>query len=103
MRYARGVQFAGDVPTGRPIRARRAPAMPICPFYREDQVARERRKKRRLEAAGAPPPVAAPWCAHLYSPVTKYIATIVSGGHERLCCSGDLAKCQVRPSRRPKI
>jgi hypothetical protein len=77
--------------------------MPICPFYREDQVVKERRQQRRAEAPGAPPAFAAPWCAHLYSPVTKYVATIVSGGHARLRCAGDLTRCQVRPSRRPKV
>jgi hypothetical protein len=77
--------------------------MPLCPFYREDQVAKERRQKRRTEAPGEPPVLAAPWCAHLYSPVTKYVATIVSGGHTRLRCAGELARCQVRPSRRPKV
>jgi hypothetical protein len=77
--------------------------MPICPFYREAALSNERRKSLRIDAPGTPPRVVAPWCAHLYSPVTKYVATIVSGGHERLKCTGDLGRCQVRPSRRPRM
>jgi hypothetical protein len=75
----------------------------MAPYSRQDLVVMARRQQRRAEAPGAPPAFAAPWCAHLYSPVTKYVATIVSGGHARLRCAGDLTRCQVRPSRRPKV
>jgi hypothetical protein len=76
--------------------------MAVCPFYRVQQIVIERRRKRRDEdAVKAPRP--APWCAHLYSPVTKYVATVIVGGSNKLRCGGDLDKCQVPPTRRPKL
>jgi hypothetical protein len=73
-----------------------------CPFYRLDKASVERRKQRRAGSL-QPPSLAAPWCAHLFSPVSKYVATRIVGGTEKLRCGGDLAKCQVSPSLRPKI
>jgi len=45
----------------------------------------------------------AAWCAHLYSPVSKYVATTIAGGADKLQCHGDLAKCQVREALRRKF
>ena len=75
--------------------------MSVCPFYRHDRVCVERRRQRRAIQA-RPPEVTAAWCAHLYSPVSKYMATRIAGGTDKLQCSGDLAKCQVREAVRPK-
>lgn len=77
--------------------------MAVCPFYREATTSAERRKRRRTVEVPAMPDIKAPWCAHLYSPVTKYVAVVVAGGWQRLQCSGELAKCQVHPRRRPKL
>jgi hypothetical protein len=76
--------------------------MAVCPFYRLDRTVIERRRQRR-NAHAEPPPVSAPWCAHLYSPVSKFVAMRIVGGAYKLRCAGDLAKCQVSPSLRPKI
>jgi hypothetical protein len=76
--------------------------MAICPFYREEMVARERRRTRREAESDRPPKTSAAWCAHLYSPVSKYVAILVVGGATRLKCGGDLDRCQVRPMHRPK-
>jgi hypothetical protein len=76
--------------------------MAVCPFYRLDRAIVERRRQRRSEHA-QPRPVPAAWCAHLYSPVSKYLATRIAGGADQLRCGGDLTKCQVRPLFRPKI
>jgi hypothetical protein len=74
----------------------------MCPFYRTSPVTVERRRKARESGAAQPPVTAAPWCAHLYSPVTKYIATVIVGGADKLRCSGNLARCQIQASVRPK-
>lgn len=78
-------------------------AMAACPFYREDVASAERRRRRRDDEPVAAPTLPAPWCAHLYSPVTRYVATMVAGGYRKLQCGGDLDKCQVHPRRRPKL
>jgi hypothetical protein len=75
----------------------------MCPFYRTSPVTVERRRTAREGRAARPPVTGAPWCAHLYSPVTKYIATVIVGGANKLRCAGDLAGCQVRENVRPKI
>jgi hypothetical protein len=74
----------------------------MCPFYRTSPVTVERRRKARESGPAQPPVAAAPWCAHLYSPVTKYIATVIVGGADRLRCAGNLARCQVQASVRPR-
>jgi hypothetical protein len=77
-------------------------AMPVCPFYRLEQTFVERRKSRRSDATQTPP-AHAPWCAHLYSTVGKYVATRIAGGALRLQCEGDLNRCQIPPRQRPKL
>ena len=77
-------------------------SMSLCPFYRCDRTAFERRRLRRAYPS-APPERNAAWCAHLYSPVSKYVATRIAGGADKLQCNGDLAKCQVREALRPKF
>ena len=74
--------------------------MPVCPFYRLEQTFVERRKFRRSGLQETP---GAPWCAHLYSTVGKYVATRIVGGAERLRCEGDLNRCQIPPRRRPRL
>ena len=65
--------------------------MPICPFYREQQVVpAERRSSRRDGGASEPAIPLAPWCAHLYSPVSRYVATRTLGGLSKLRCGGEL-------------
>ena len=76
--------------------------MSLCPFYRRDRAFVERRKQWRPSQT-PPPEVLAAWCAHLYSPVSKFVATRITGGAAKLQCEGDLAKCQVREAVRPKI
>jgi hypothetical protein len=76
--------------------------MSLCPFYRRDAASVERRRQRRVNQS-PPPNITAAWCAHLYSPVSKYVATRIAGGADKLRCSGDLTKCQVRESLRPKF
>ena len=76
--------------------------MPVCPFYRLEQTFVERRKSRR-SGTGEPAKDRAPWCAHLYSTVGKYVATRIVGGAERLRCEGDLNRCQIPPRRRPRL
>jgi hypothetical protein len=75
--------------------------MSLCPFYRRDRAAVERRRQRRANPS-PPPERAAAWCAHLYSPVSKYVATRIAGGADKLRCDGELARCQVRVAVRPK-
>ena len=77
--------------------------MATCPFYRVDATSAERRKSPRDDSAAKEPTLSAPWCAHLHSPVTKYVATIVAGGHRRLKCGGELGNCQIQPTRRPRL
>ena len=77
--------------------------MATCPFYRVDAAWVERRKSPRDDSDTKAPAARAPWCAHLHTPVTKYVATVVAGGHRRLRCGGDLAKCQIQPTRRPRL
>jgi len=77
-------------------------SMSLCPFYRSDRAVFERRKLGRAYAS-PPPQRTAAWCAHLYSPVSKYVATRIAGGADKLQCNGDLAKCQVREALRPKF
>jgi hypothetical protein len=72
-----------------------------CSFYREDSLLHEQRGQEPAVTMFSPLPPTAPWCAHLYSPVTKYVATKIAGGPDRLCCDGDLAKCQVLLPHRP--
>ena len=72
-----------------------------CSFFREDRLLHEQRGQEPAVALFSPVPPAAPWCAHLYSPVTKYVATKIAGGPDRLRCGGDVAKCQVLPPHRP--
>jgi hypothetical protein len=78
--------------------------MAVCPFFRVECIKIERRKKPR---EGTPAPmtgtVPAPWCAHLYSPVSKYLATRVVGGADKLRCGGDLEKCHIPVKQRPKL
>lgn len=76
--------------------------MAVCPFYRIDRIQVERRKKARDEKASVMTDVPAPWCAHLYSPVGKYVATRIVGGANKLRCGGDLDKCQIPPTHGPK-
>jgi hypothetical protein len=77
--------------------------MATCPFYRVDAISTERRKSPRDDSLAKAPVLPAPWCAHLHSPVTKYVATVVAGGHRRLKCGGELANCQIQPTRRPRL
>ena len=77
--------------------------MATCPFYRMDATTAERRKSPRDDSVAKAPVAPAPWCAHLHSPVTKYVAIVVAGGHRRLQCGGELANCQIQPTRRPRL
>lgn len=70
-----------------------------CPFYRIDQSLVERRKSRR---DGQSLSIPAPWCAHLHSPVTQYLATQVVGGN-KLPCKGELVRCAIGVELRPKL
>jgi hypothetical protein len=74
-----------------------------CPFYRVDKVVVERRRSLRdgLPAA-EPPELPAPWCAHLHSPVSKFLATRIVGGADKLHCGGDLQCCDIPLTRGPK-
>jgi hypothetical protein len=74
----------------------------MCPFYRFAPVpAVERRRIPRDNAGNPPPPFDVPWCAHLYTPVTQFAATALAGGWRKLCCGGNVDKCEVIPSKRP--
>jgi hypothetical protein len=75
----------------------------MCPFYRTTKVTAVERRTVTREGDARPPPMDVPWCAHLYSPVSQYAATVIAGGSRKLLCAGALAKCQVIPSRRPKL
>jgi len=77
--------------------------MATCPFYRMDATSAERRKSPRDDSVAKAPTVSAPWCAHLHSPVIKYVAITVAGGHLRLKCDGELTNCQIQPTRRPRL
>jgi hypothetical protein len=77
----------------------------ICPYYRVERMFFvERRTRRRV---GPPAPGidhrVAPWCAHLYSPVSQYLATRVVGGADKLRCAGELERCHIPLTRRPKL
>jgi hypothetical protein len=80
----------------------RSPAK-MCPFYRTTRVTAVERRRVPRDNGGAPPPVDAPWCAHLYTPVTRFAATAFAGGWRKLLCGGDLGRCEVIPNNRPKI
>ena len=73
-----------------------------CPFYRIDKVIVERRRIIRDGVGSQPPALPAPWCAHLYSPVSKYVATHIVGGANQLRCGGDLDKCHIPLVLAPK-
>jgi hypothetical protein len=73
-----------------------------CAFYRVDKIFVERRRARREKDVTAPA-IRAPWCAHLYSPVSRFVATRVVGGANKLQCGGDLERCHIPPQRRPKL
>ena len=75
----------------------------MCPFYRTTRVPAVERRRVPRDNGGAPPPVDAPWCAHLYTPVTRFAATAFAGGWRKLLCAGDLVRCEVNPSNRPRI
>jgi hypothetical protein len=75
----------------------------MCPFYRTAVVTVERRRKKRDGGAARLPPMPADWCAHVYSPVTRHVATLIVGGPAKLKCAGQLEACQVLASRRPKM
>ena len=77
--------------------------MAVCPFYRVEAVVVERRKQLRAGASlcGAARP--APWCAHLYSPVSRFAATRVVGGPDKLRCGGLIECCHVASKWRPKL
>jgi hypothetical protein len=75
----------------------------MCPFYRTAKVSAVERRRAARDGETVPPPMEVSWCAHLYSPVTKYTATVIAGGWQKLLCAGDLTKCQVIPSQRPKL
>ena len=77
--------------------------MATCPFYRVNATSVERRKSPRDDSVAKLPALSAPWCAHLHSPVTKYVAITVAGGYRRLLCAGELTNCQIQPTRRPRL
>ena len=64
------------------------------PFYRIASVVGVERRRRTRKDVGLPPPVHAPWCAHLYTPVSRYATTAIAGGWRKLVCSGDLANAK---------
>jgi hypothetical protein len=76
-------------------------ATTMCPFYR-GAVALERRTRGRQQTQ-ALSLMDAPWCAHLFSPVTRYVTSVSMGSPRKLSCGGDICKCQVIASRRPKL
>ena len=75
--------------------------MARCPFFRAEIIFVERRRAHRIHMSQTPA-VSAPWCAHLYSPVSRFLATNVVGGANKLRCGGELEKCHIPPQRRPK-
>ena len=75
----------------------------MCPFYRTANVPAVERRRIPRDNPGAPQPLDAPWCAHLYPPVIRFAATAFAGGWRKLLCAGDLGQCEVMPSKRPKI
>ena len=75
----------------------------MCPFYRTANVPAVERRRMPRDDVGSPPPLDAAWCAHLFTPVTRFAATAVAGGWRKLLCAGDLGQCEVMPSKRPKI
>jgi hypothetical protein len=77
--------------------------MAKCPFYRADKIVVERRHRPRDGQPQSTPAVTAPWCAHLYSPVSKFVATRIVGGANKLRCGGELDRCDIPPARRPKV
>ena len=75
----------------------------MCPFYRTARVVGVERRRQPRNDAGLEPLLDAPWCAHLFTPVSRYAGTALAGGWRRLACGGDLDKCAVVGSKRPKI
>ena len=71
----------------------------MCPFYRTANVPAVERRRIPRDNPGAPQPLDAPWCAHLYTPVTRFAATAFAGGWRKLLCAGDLGQCEVMPSK----
>ena len=72
----------------------------MCPFYRTTRVPAVERRRMPRDGRGSPPPLDAAWCAHLFTPVTRFAATTVAGGWGKLRCNGDLGRCEVLPSKR---
>lgn len=77
-------------------------ATSMCPFYRNGVAAVERRSSARQQAQ-ASPLLDPPWCAHLFSPVTRCVTSVSIGSFRKLSCGGDIGKCQVIASQRPKL
>jgi hypothetical protein len=77
-------------------------ATSLCPFYRIALVSVERRASARQQTQQLPS-LRAPWCAHLFSPVIRYTSTINVGSLRKLSCDGDMRRCQVIASQRPKL
>ena len=77
-------------------------ATSLCPFFRNAVVAVERRGTPRRQTQQLPL-FDAPWCAHLFSPVMRYTTPISIGSLRKLSCGGDIRRCQVVASQRPKL
>ena len=72
----------------------------MCPFYRMTRVPAVERGRMPRDGPGSPRPLDAAWCAHLFTPMTRFAATTVAGGWGKLRCNGDLDRCEVLPSKR---
>lgn len=75
--------------------------MAECPFYRVEKILVERRRNARDGQQSPAPPVSAPWCAHLYSPASRFLATrVVGGGKQAAVCRelGQVPHTSAAPS-----
>ena len=83
-------------------RCRHAMATSMCPFYRNAVTSVQAASSARQQTQ-ALPLVDAPWCAHLFSPVTRHVTSVSISSPRKLSCGGDICKCQVIASQRPKL
>jgi hypothetical protein len=77
--------------------------MAVCPFYRLEAASIEGRKQLRAGGPETDTKRPAPWCAHLYSPVSRFTAMRVVGEPDRLRCGGQIECCQIASKRRPTL
>ena len=75
----------------------------MCPFYRTANVPAVERRRIPRDNPGAPQPLDAPWCAHLYTPVTRVAATAFAGGWRKLLCAKSCRANDRRSSPAPTL